>query len=193
MLQPQISMARHSDPIPDLPWHFPVRVEDVPETGLHVVMAADENTRAAIARLAGLRALPRLKAEFNVVRHGRDSLAVTGEVSASVGQVCVVTLEPVDNEVTEPIHILFKPAHLTTVAGSERRADQPALDAEADEVEPLVDGVADLGALATEFLLLGIDPYPRKPGAVFQPPTPAESAAGPFAALAALKPRRGGS
>ena len=29
--------------------------------------------------------------------------------------------------------------------------------------EPLIGGIVDLGALATEFLILGLDPYPRKP------------------------------
>ena len=47
----------------------------------------------------------------------------------------------------------------------------------ADEPEPLVDGVADLGAAATEFLLLAIDPYPRKPDAVFEPPKTEDSGA----------------
>ena len=49
------------------------------------------------------------------------------------------------------------------------------------------DGVVDLGAVATEFLLLGIDPYPRKPGAVFDAPPAGDAAGHPFAALAALK------
>ena len=44
----------------------------------------------------------------------------------------------------------------------------------ADETEPLIGGLVDLGALATEFLILGLDPYPRKPGAVFQPPPEAK-------------------
>ena len=39
-----------------------------------------------------------------------------------------------------------------------------------DPPEVLHDGAVDLGAVATEFLLLGIDPYPRKPGAVFDAP-----------------------
>lgn len=153
-----------------------------------MTLAADEAVRAAIAKLAGLRALPRLSAHFEVMRHGRDGLAVTGEVSASVGQVCVVTLEPIDCELTEPIRVLFRPAHRKEAAADD---GQPPLDAEADEIEPLVDGVADLGVLATEFLLLGIDPYPRKPGAVFESPAPAPAEAGPFAALAALKPGGG--
>ena len=61
-----------------------------------------------------------------------------------------------------------------------------ALDAE-DPPEPLRDGVVDLGAVATEFLLLGIDPYPRKPGVVFDAPTTSDPSGHPFAALAALK------
>ena len=56
-----------------------------------------------------------------------------------------------------------------------------------DNAEPLVDGLIDLGAIATEFLILGLDPYPRKVGAVFQPPQAATPDEGPFAALAALK------
>ena len=47
--------------------------------------------------------------------------------------------------------------------------------------------MVDLGAVATEFLLLGIDPYPRKPGAVFDAPPAGDPSSHPFAALAALK------
>ena len=54
--------------------------------------------------------------------------------------------------------------------------------------EPLIDGRVDLGAIATEFLMLGIDPYPRKPDAAFEPPAAADDdTAHPFAALAALR------
>ena len=41
--------------------------------------------------------------------------------------------------------------------------------AEAEEPpDAIVDGKIDLGALAAEFLALGLDPYPRKPGASFE-------------------------
>jgi hypothetical protein len=55
-----------------------------------------------------------------------------------------------------------------------------------DGPEALVDGAVDLGALAIEFLILGLDPYPRKEGAVFQQPPDIEPEPGPFAALAGL-------
>jgi hypothetical protein len=57
-----------------------------------------------------------------------------------------------------------------------------------DEPEPLIGNVVDLGLLATEFFILGIDPYPRAPGVAFDAPKPqSDAAANPFAALAALQ------
>jgi hypothetical protein len=56
-----------------------------------------------------------------------------------------------------------------------------------DAPEPLIGGSIDLGAIASEFLMLAIDPYPRKAGVAFEPPANDEDTGGPFAALAALK------
>jgi uncharacterized metal-binding protein YceD (DUF177 family) len=156
-----------------------LRIEDVPETGRHFDLVADERVRRALALLGRLRDLPRLEATFDVVRAGHDGLHVTGQVTATVGQTCVVTLEPIESEVAEALDLIFKPAQ-TPPSVEESSAD-------ADEVETLVDGALDLGALATEFLVLGIDPYPRKPGAVFEAPPSNEPAGGAFAALAALR------
>ena len=161
------------------PWSFPVRRDDVPEMGLHLDLVADEATRAAVAGVAGVRGLPRLTATFEVARQG-GGLKVAGEVAATVEQTCVVTLEPMTSELLEPIDLAFVPPRADE---AEEELDPGA----ADETEPLVDGVADLGVVATEFLLLAIDPYPRKPGAVFEPPNAEDSGAHPFAALAALK------
>ena len=52
------------------PWHVPVAQTEVAEAGLHVDLAASEEVRADVARLAGLTALPRLEASFDVARHG---------------------------------------------------------------------------------------------------------------------------
>ena len=42
--------------------------------------------------------------------------------------------------------------------------------------------------MATDALLLGVDPYPRKPGATFEPPAvPADPEDHPFAALKVLR------
>jgi uncharacterized metal-binding protein YceD (DUF177 family) len=161
------------------PWSVPLAVAGVPESGRHLELTADEPARAAVAKLAGLRSLPRLAASFDITPWGREKLRVAGRVSATVGQVCVVSLEPVDNDVDEEIDVLFtaEASPLATEGGAETE----------DAPEPLVGDTIDLGAIATEFLLLALDPYPRKPGVAFEAPSPDDEGARPFAALAALK------
>src|SRR5262249_33893124 len=90
-------------------WKASVAVTDVPETGQHIELVADEAVRAGIAKIADLVALPRLEAEFDLSRQGPDGLHVTGRVKAKVVQNCVVTLDPVDSELDEPIDLVFMP------------------------------------------------------------------------------------
>ena len=172
------------------PWTAPVALHEVSETGRHVELVADERTRSAIARLAELRSLPRLVAVFDVTRRGRDGLRVAGHVSATVGQTCVVTLEPIENEVDEEIDLQFAPT--AAAAPADHGGAGVAIDAR-DGPEPLTGGVVDLGVLATEFLILGVDPYPRKPGAVLEVSSAGDDSVKPFAVLAALKKGQGGS
>jgi uncharacterized metal-binding protein YceD (DUF177 family) len=162
------------------PWSVPVAIHDVPEQGRRFDLTADENARAALAKSIGLRTLPRLQASFEVTRHGREGLRVVGQVSATVGQTCVVTLDPIDNEIEEAVDLVFLPQ----AEAPEERGTKEAFD---DAPEPLVGGTVDLGVVATEFLILALDPYPRKSDAVFTAPAAEDKTDHPFAALAALK------
>jgi hypothetical protein len=163
-------------------WRFPVAVADVPETGRRVDIVADDDTRQAIAKAAGLAVLPRLAAGFDLTRQGAEGLRLAGRVLATVVQNCVVTLDPIESTVDEAIDLVFLP-EAPVMPDS---AGLLPVDAE-DPPETLQNGMVDLGAVATEFLLLGIDPYPRKPGAVFDAQRAGDPSSHPFAALAALK------
>lgn len=176
-------MSEHSSP--QRPWSAPITVDEVPETGRRVELVPDAATRAAVARTAGVESLPRLEAGFELSRYGVDGLKVTGRVSATVGQTCVVTLEAVENEIEEDIDLVFAAPQKLRPNWETGSGFRPLGDAEPPEV--LHNGTVDLGALATEFLILGIDPYPRKPGAVFELGSAADASGHPFAALAALK------
>jgi hypothetical protein len=172
------------------PWSATIRIDDVPETGRRVELEANDDTRAALAAPAGVDAIEQLSAAFKLSRRGHDGLHVTGRVNATVRQTCVVTLEPVVNRIEEPIDVDFVPAHDGGAAGS--GDGETHLVRAADDPEPLVDGAADLGLLATEFLILGVDPHPRKAGAAFAAAdaadaADADAAANPFAALASWK------
>jgi uncharacterized protein len=166
------------------PWSVPVAVEEIPDAGLHRAIEAPAEVRASLAKLAGLRDLPRLAGEFDLTRQGA-TVHVTGRIQARVGQTCVVTLDPIENEIEETVDLLFAPA-----AGSVEIELAPE---EGEPPEVYRDGAIDLGALATEFMMLGIDPYPRKPGAEFASPKVEDAGERPFAALEALKKRLGPS
>lgn len=172
----------------DIPWSVPVLVAQVPETGLHQVLDTTAAQRERLAAAAGVNAMPQAEASFDVVPAANGRFRVTGRVRARVEQTCVVTLDPVENEVDEPVDVEFAPP--SQIPASARSVQkEEGEDAEIpDPPEPIVGGAIDLGRLATEFLVLGIDPYPRKTGVVFvAPEAQKDPEEHPFAALKALK------
>src|SRR3954468_16888056 len=66
-------------------WSVPLALSDVPETGRRIDLVAEPPIRAAVAKLAGVRDIPRLVAGFDVAPRG-GGLRVTGHVRATVGQ-----------------------------------------------------------------------------------------------------------
>src|ERR1700675_492740 len=172
---------RRADKQAPAPWQVPVAIEDVAETGRHFDLIADKDVRAAVARLVGLRDLPRLEANFDVTRHGADGVRVSGRVSATVGQTCVFTLKPLANEVEEDIDLWFAPPPPSPI---ERKAGEDEA-AEKDSERP------QRSWNGPEPLIGALDPYSRKPGAVFELTQDVKPDPGPFAALAGLKDRDG--
>jgi uncharacterized metal-binding protein YceD (DUF177 family) len=170
------------------PWRVPVTVEQIPDTGLHRDIEADQAVRAAMAEVAGLRAVLSARASLDVTPQSGGRYHVVGHVRARIGQTCIVTLDPIENDIDEPIDLTFAPPEQIPQL-SDLVEDAAESDAEIpDPPEPIENGVIDLGRLATDALFLAIDPYPRKPDAVFEPPVvPDDPEDHPFAALKALK------
>jgi Large ribosomal RNA subunit accumulation protein YceD len=181
-----------------------LHVEDVPPEGLDLMISATDAERSAIAIQDGLENLTKLEASLRVAPWRGNGLAVTGELHARITQICVVTLEPFDSELVEPIDVRFAPitAAETPESSPGRTKEAPARRRRAatrpppsqviefdgdDPPDPLIDDRVDLGALVAEFLALGLDPYPRKPGVEFDATPGSESAESPFAKLQALK------
>jgi hypothetical protein len=146
---------------------------------MHVDLTADSGTRDAVAAAVGVAAMPSLEASFDLLRIGADGVRLAGRVRATVVQNCVVTLEPLENRIDEAVELVFLPGAADAAGLQPIEGEEPP--------ETLVDGRIDLGAIAVEFVFLGIDPYPRKPGAVFDAAPAGDPSSHPFAALAALK------
>lgn len=147
--------------------------------------------RDALARDCDLPGIDALSAALSVRRDGADGLHVTGTVSARVRQVCVVSLDEFATDMVEPVDVRFAPEAEVEELAAARAARPGGDDEDLDDLpDPIVNGRVDLGALAAEILVLGLDPHPRKPGVAFAEPAPelgGEPEASPFAALKALK------
>jgi len=172
------------------PWRVPVLVAQIPDTGLHRDIEAGPATREAMAEVAGLREILSANASLDVTPKSGGRFHVTGQVRARVGQTCVVTLDPVENDIDEEVDLIFAPPEqIPDLADLVDEAVESDVEIP-DPPEPIVNGVIDLGRLATDALFLAIDPYPRRSDAVFEPPViVADPADRPFAALKELQLR----
>ena len=129
--------------------------------------------------------LPRLDADVEAAPW-LDGVRLRGRLDALVRQTCGVTLEPLESKIEASFDLKLLPA------GSPNAPSMPedvVLDPDAEDPPDLIeDETIDLGALVVEQLALEIDPFPRKPGAVFDT-GPEEAPPSPFAVLKDFKPR----
>ena len=141
------------------PFSRPFPVSSLRDNGSQIAITANAAERAALAAEGGLVAIAKLEADFRASRNGRTGINLKGEVRAHVTQNCVLSMEPFDSEIVTPVEARFD---------SGKKPEEVAFGIEdVDPPDPIIDGKIDLGALAAEFLALALDPYPRKPDALF--------------------------
>ncbi|WP_180982507.1 YceD family protein [Methylocella silvestris] len=180
---------KHAAPSPESLMPRIVKISELPDTGLKIAVIADPAERAAIAAADGLVAIESLAADLEITKEGAR-IEVGGRLKARVVATCVVTLDPFETEVEGDIEADFVVARDLTARGprpprgARREPEPPPVILEGPE--PILNGQIDLGALVEEFLVLNLDPHPRKPGASFEPDAvlgSAEDAGSPFAVL----------
>jgi hypothetical protein len=164
-------------------------VHDIPETSLASEHSASAEERQAMAQALELPALRKLTANYTIRPEIEGRYHLTGVIEAEIEQICVVSLEPLTTNLSEPFDVSFWPEdQLPQPEGGE-------VDIEAtDAPEPIRAGQIDVGRVVFESLAAAIEPYPRKPGAVLKlqsaAPSHPTTADSPFAVLANVKPRR---
>lgn len=171
---------------PRPPFSRPITIADLPSAGRDITVVANAEELASIARELGLVALHALSGAFHL-RPTAKGARLSGEVTARLRQTCVVSLEDFDSEFKEPVELIFA----FQDDGDMRRNERLELEispTEEDPPDPIINGRIDLGAVSLEFLALGLDPHPRKPGIEFTPAgSEPEKRPSPFAPLATLK------
>ncbi|MGH6985733.1 MAG: YceD family protein [Caulobacteraceae bacterium] len=151
-----------------------------------LALEADEKERARLAQTLALEHLSFLAAELSL-RPWLGGVEITGRLRAVAGRICGLSLEPFDETIDHQFQIRLTPAR----GGSARPAPHVIdVDPPEDSPEEVEGAGVDLDRIIFEELALALDPWPRKPGAVFESPnTPAPES--PFSSLTRLR-RPGG-
>jgi uncharacterized metal-binding protein YceD (DUF177 family) len=169
-------------------------------SGAALEIVPSESERAALAKRFGFLGLPAFSARVTVDRKAGGQVVVEGRLRGRIVQACVLTLDPVAQDLDDTFRIVFKQ---DMADEHDPESGEAVLSAQADAPEPLGGNVLDVGEIVAEQLSLAADPYPRRPGAKLEDVLPkprhggrrsqSEQRRHPFAGLAALrdKPRRG--
>jgi len=169
-------------------------------SGAALDIVASDSERAALAKRFGFVGLPAFSARVTVDRRPGGQVVVEGRLRGKIVQACILTLDPVTQELDETFRIVFK---RDLAEERDPESGEALLSAQIDAPEPLHGNLLDIGEIVAEQLSLAADPYPRRPGVKLEDVLPKPRQGGragrneqrrhPFAGLAALrdKPRRG--
>ncbi len=156
----------------------PVLLDQITERERVMEVSAGEAERRALAERFGLVDLKRLEATVRLSRSG-VFYRIEADWQADVVQTCVVTLEPIENHLSDRLVERYGP--------TDREATELDLDPETEDPEEIEGGAIDVGEAVAQALSLALDPYPRKPGAKLGISGENKGEEGPFAALSKLK------
>jgi uncharacterized metal-binding protein YceD (DUF177 family) len=135
----------------------PLRIEKISPNGVEEIIHASERERQALTERFDLIEIKKLEAKLQVTpEQAGTNYLVKGSLSAEVVQRCVVTLDPLPAKIEQPIHVHFAAPEILATGANERAMDE-------DDMEPIANGIIDLGELVAQHLGLGLNPYPRKP------------------------------
>jgi uncharacterized metal-binding protein YceD (DUF177 family) len=163
-------------------WSKTVKLGELP---VALTLQADEAVRKSLAKELGVAEVQSLSAELRVVPW-MDGAELSGRWRAKVTLTCGVSLDPFEETYDEPLLIRMVPQTSPLAIPPEEEVE---MDPEAEDPPDVLEGDSiDVAAYLAEQLALAVPPFPRKPGAVFEPPPPEEPPS-PFAVLLNLKPK----
>ncbi len=98
------------------------------------------------------------------IKKWRNGVRVTGRIKADVMQRCIVTLEPVPDQIDEEFDRGYLPER--DIVGDTKPGQEIEIedDFELGDLPDVLGETLDLGELASEALSLALSPYPRADG-----------------------------
>ena len=182
-----------------------VHVDEVGKEPKTVTLSPNETECAAIAKRIGVVSVDAVTAEAVCTLESGHIIHVTGNFSATVTQECVVTLDHIQNIVSDEFEGWYSDhAHIASFKKAQHEAktkkefiEMPMLE-EHEDPEPLENDRLDVGELFVQFLSLSIDHFAHKEGVSVEDKIPAKhkeadaknfAPLNPFAALKNWRPK----
>jgi len=141
----------------------PINVDKIKSRGQRENIVANPQECENLGRQLSVSKVEALNFRCLLMTWKKGGVEVAGQVTATVEEICVVTLEPFSTEISQEVKRYFE-------RPGRQESDIPFLDLESieDEMPDILDnGIVDVGEVAVETLALCLSPYPRKPGVVF--------------------------
>lgn len=173
----------------DTPLDWSLPVADIPERGSNVKREAAAAELKAVASALEILSCEWIALDARIRPRSGGRYALEGTLAAKLTQACVVSLDPVPDNLAIDLDIEFEPG---PAAATERNNDSELGDPfEETEFEPIENGRLNLGRVVFEEIASHLDPFPRAEGAELEKreaagPGDAKSES-PFAKLAGLK------
>jgi uncharacterized metal-binding protein YceD (DUF177 family) len=142
----------------------------LPDTlqGKHTIKANPSECEALSLRFKIL-SIEKFEAQFTILSEDNvEGFSVDGSLYAELTQACIVSLEPVQETVKTSVFFKIRPIP---------KDGEPEVDDEEDDIEYIKNSRIDIGEVMTQYLSLGINPYPRKEDAVFEQKSSGKSGA----------------
>ncbi|WP_455466780.1 DUF177 domain-containing protein [Bartonella sp. B39] len=146
---------------------YPISVRSLPAKGINVYICAKQRECAHLAKNHDLVEVKFCEGKFHIFPWKKRGVRIKGLLRACIIQLCVVTLEPLENILCENIDVVLVPADSNLIKPKiSEDTGELFLDAEGlDTPEVFYGDKIDIGAVMEEFFELSINHYPRKEGA----------------------------
>src|SRR6478736_6742576 len=142
-----------------------VDLDRMGRAGTALDIVASESECAALAKRFGFLGLHGFSARVTVDLQPGGQVIVEGRLRGKIVQACVLSLEPVTQDLDDTFRIVFKE---NLAEERDPESGEALVSAQAEAPEPLPGNLLDVGEIVAEQLSLAAEPYPRKPGVTLE-------------------------
>ncbi len=159
----------------DKEWSHLIDSDDIGSKVVRLEISPPKDVFEALCKRLNIHSISEMKASLTLQRnHVSKVIHIQGTISAELYQKCVITTEPVRENIKDTFEAWFAdPNSAVSFAKAKRERmsrkeqnDLPIIE-EHEDPEAIIDGKIDLGELVVQHISLALEPYPKLEGASY--------------------------